>query len=81
MELIESKNFSFKGYNLKMWLSLNKIEVVKVAGVIAGTITSWASGLHPIFVGIIGLALKFGLDGLHYFLDSQEYLDYEDEEE
>ncbi len=79
MELKESNNFSFKGYSLKTWLYLNKIEVLKVAGVIVGTITAWTSGLHPILVGVIGLALKFGLDGLHYFLDHEEYIDVDDE--
>jgi len=77
-----SKNLSFKGYDIKMWASLNKIEIIKVAGVIAGTIYSAFAGTHPILIGFIGLALKFGLDGLHYYFDEQIFFEedeYDDE--
>jgi uncharacterized membrane protein len=76
-----SKNLSFKGYDIKMWADLNKIEILKVAGVIAGTVYGVFAGAHPIITGLVGLALKFGLDGVHYFFDNQIYFEEEDYDE
>jgi len=69
-----SENFSFKGWSIKEWLNLNKIEIIKLATSIVGVISAIIANWNPILVALLGLILKFGLDSLHYFLNSQEVI-------
>lgn len=74
-----SDNFSFRGWSFRAWAQYNKIEILKVATTIAGSITAIVAGYNPIIVGLVGLVVKFGLDALHYYFDSQLFVE-EDEE-
>lgn len=71
----DSESLSFKGWSFKEWAQLNKIEIIKVATTIVGTISAAIAGWNPIVVALIGLIMKFGLDVLHYYLSDTCYIE------
>jgi hypothetical protein len=74
-----SEKFSFRGWSFRAWAQYNKIEILKVATTISGAIMGIVAGYNPILVGLVGLVVKFGLDALHYYFNTQLFVEAEED--